>query len=195
MRCARAHYVHVVCTSGHPLWQCCKQPIIYSTLISTHVNPHQSSRAWGYCCGRHTASWQSHLRKMKGHSWAWFEPAITPGRSRRKGCNQLSLSELIKKSQKIKVNRHKLLGHRGSVLPLVLKIHLRKRTPLLLKSPRATLNRSWLSYKYAVRQRIQRKEQQLSCALIQKTSRQYMWHDPVWQHVHLHTRNMAHVLL
>lgn len=56
---AWAHYVHVVCTSGHPLWQCSKRPIIYSTLISTHVNPHQSSHARGYCCGSHTASWQN----------------------------------------------------------------------------------------------------------------------------------------
>lgn len=56
---AWAHYVHVVCTSGHPLRQCSKQPIIYSTLISTHVNPHQSSHAQGDCCGSHTASWQN----------------------------------------------------------------------------------------------------------------------------------------
>lgn len=55
---ARAHYVHVGCTSGHPLWQCSEQPIIYSTLISTHVNPHQSSPAQGDCCGSHAASWQ-----------------------------------------------------------------------------------------------------------------------------------------
>lgn len=63
MRRARAHYVHVVCTSGHPLWQCSQQPIIYSTLISTHVNPHQSSHARGYCCGSHTARWQDLPRK------------------------------------------------------------------------------------------------------------------------------------
>lgn len=106
MRCARAHYVHVVCTSGHPLWQCCKQPIIYSTLISTHVNPHQSSQAWGYCYGSHTASWQNHLRRMGGHAWAWFEPAIIPGRFPEKGLQPALLSELIKKSQKKKVNRH-----------------------------------------------------------------------------------------
>lgn len=55
---AWAHYVHVGCTSGHPLWQCSEQPIIYSTLISTHVNAHQSSHAQGCCCGSHPASWQ-----------------------------------------------------------------------------------------------------------------------------------------
>lgn len=107
MRHARAHYVHVVCTSGHPLWQYSKQPIIYSTLISTHVNPHQSSRTQSCCCGSHTASWQNHHRSMRRHPWTCFEPAVTPDWLPTKGCNQFSLSKLIREPQKKKVNRQK----------------------------------------------------------------------------------------
>lgn len=134
MRCARAHYVHVVCTSGHPLWQCCKQPIIYSTLISTHVNPHQSSRAVGYCCGSHTASWQNHLRRTRGHSGLDLDlPSQQPGFP-RKGCSQLSLSELIKKSQKKKVNRHEADRPQLFYFFTCLGIHLKQRVSLLLKA-------------------------------------------------------------
>lgn len=77
---AQAHHTHVGRTSGHPLWQCSEQPIIYSTLISTHVNPHQSSPAQGDCGGSHTASWQDARPCRRRHFWAWSEPAMASGR-------------------------------------------------------------------------------------------------------------------
>lgn len=127
MRCARAHYVHVVCTSGHPLWQCCKQPIIYSTLISTHVNPHQSSQAWGYCCGSHTASWQNHLRRMSGHSWAWFEPAIKPGRFPwKRAATSAPFQNWSRSPRRKRSTGMKLIGHSCSMFSLVLGIHLKQ---------------------------------------------------------------------
>lgn len=104
MRHARAHYVHVVCTSGHPLWRCSKQPIIYSTLISTHVNPHQSSHSQGYRCGSHTASWQDTGRKYKkqllGLIWTCRHATAGPPSP---DCNQLSPSQPIIELQEKKV--------------------------------------------------------------------------------------------
>lgn len=102
---AWAHYVHVACTSGHPLWQCSKQPIIYSTLISTHVNPHQSSALGVPVVAAIQQAGRTHEPSTRRHFWAQSEPAITPGRFPRTGCNQLSLSTLIREPQKKKVNR------------------------------------------------------------------------------------------
>lgn len=83
MHHARTHYVHIVCTSGHLLWRCSRRPITYSTLISTHVNLHQSSHSACYCYGIHIISWQDKWakkkkQKQKGKQQLWFEPAVAP---------------------------------------------------------------------------------------------------------------------
>lgn len=148
MRCARAHYVHVVCTSGHPLWQCCKQPIIYSTLISTHVNPPQSSQASGYCCVSRTASWQNHLKRMRGHSWGWFEPAITAGRfPPEKAATSSPFQSWSRSSERKRSTGIKLIGHSHFIFLLILEIHLKQRVSLLLKASYLPWMKVRLSYK------------------------------------------------
>ena len=82
---AWAHYIHVVCTSGHPLWQCSEQPIIYSTLISTHVNPHQSSTLGVPVVAAIQQAGRTHEPSTRRHFWARYELAITPGRLPQNG--------------------------------------------------------------------------------------------------------------
>lgn len=102
---AWTHYIHGVCTSGHPLWRCSKQPIIYSTLISTHVNPHQSSHARGDCCGSHTASWQSTRGEPEKTLLGMIRTCRQTRRAPPKGLQPALLSKLIRGAQREKVSR------------------------------------------------------------------------------------------
>lgn len=135
MRHARAHYVHVVCTSGHPLWRCSKQPIIYSTLISTHVNPHQSSHSQGYHCGSHTASWQDMWRKYKkqllGLIWTCRHTTAGPPSP---DCNQLSPSKPITELEKKKVIRQIADWPRCFDSLQALGVHLKRHASLIAYS-------------------------------------------------------------
>lgn len=106
MHHARAHYVHIVCTSGHLLWRCSKQPIIYSTLISTHVNLHQSSHSACHCYGIHIISWQDKWAQGKKRQTCFdLNLPSQHGRSPLVLIYQLSLSNPINKLKKKKVIR------------------------------------------------------------------------------------------
>lgn len=139
---AWVHYVHVVCTSGHPLWQCSKQPIIYSTLISTHVNPHQSSHERGYCCGSHTASWQNirttYEKTLLGLIWTCHHTRQVP--PERAGTS----SPFQNWSGDPKEKGHQAQSWLATVLDpwLVLGTHLKQHTSCSCKSTTVTTGKS-----------------------------------------------------
>lgn len=136
---AWAHYVHVGCTSGHPLWQCSKQPIIYSTLISTHVNPHRSSRTRGRCCGSHTAGWQDtrteREKTLLGSVWTCHDTRQAP--LERAGTSSPFQNWSGGPTRKRSTGR-KLIGYNSSLVP---GTHLKQHASGSLKNT-ATTSRS-----------------------------------------------------
>lgn len=130
---AWTHYIHGVCTSGHPLWRCSKQPIIYSTLISTHVNPHQSSHARGDCCGSHTASWQSTRGEPEKTLLGMIRTCRQTRRAPPKGLQPALLSKLIRGPKGKRSAGGERTGH-GSDPFLVLGIRQSNALPAHLKA-------------------------------------------------------------
>lgn len=104
-------------TSGHPLWQCSEQPIIYSTLISTHVNPHQSSPAQGGCVAAVQRAGRAHGASRRRHSGLELNLPSHQAGSPRQGCNQLSLSKPIRGPRRKRSAGRELIGHNARSFP------------------------------------------------------------------------------